>query len=347
MRKGGSVYYLYGDHLPLQGASRGSTSLITDANGSSVSETRYEPYGQVYWQWGATQTDFGYTGQRLDGFGLMDYNARFYDPYLARFIQADTIIPQPGNPQAWDRYSYTYNNPVNYTDSTGHSVCDEYGNCYMKYGERIPNKSKTMPNINIIYSGVPFIDVIRYPTNGGNVTTNFGSHNTCDYGNYKNIGKGGYSKEDYLADWGIHPGVDIGKPENDTNIYSIYPGIVVFVGEDDKNGGNKVVIRHFYNGKSYYSMYYHLASSAVEVGDMVNRGYVVGVMGNTGTSDLHLHFEVRTQSGVGSQNNSSVFVFPGAASQWWANSASELQSNWIDISPRFGGYDDFMPVEWR
>jgi len=37
--------------------------------------------------------------------GLMDYNARMYDPLLARFIQPDTIIPSESSPQSWNRYS--------------------------------------------------------------------------------------------------------------------------------------------------------------------------------------------------------------------------------------------------
>ncbi|HXF83850.1 MAG TPA: RHS repeat-associated core domain-containing protein, partial [Anaerolineales bacterium] len=48
-----------------------------------------------------TQTDFGYTGQRaLPDTGLMDYKARFYSPSLGRFLSADTIVPEAGNPQA-------------------------------------------------------------------------------------------------------------------------------------------------------------------------------------------------------------------------------------------------------
>ncbi len=115
MRQGSTISYLYGDHL-------GSTSLVADAAGATLTETRYEPYGQPYWQWGATRTDFGFTGQRLDGFGLMDYNARYYSSTLGRFISPDTIIPQPGSPLAWDRYSYTNNNPVNGVDPSGHWV---------------------------------------------------------------------------------------------------------------------------------------------------------------------------------------------------------------------------------
>ena len=53
-----------------------------------------------------------------EGFGLMFYNARFYDPALGRFTSADTIVP--GGVQGWDRYAYTNNNPVLYNDPSGH-----------------------------------------------------------------------------------------------------------------------------------------------------------------------------------------------------------------------------------
>ena len=64
-------------------------------------------------------TDMGYTGQK-SLMGLMDYHARFYDPGLARFISADPIVPNPGNSMSWDRFAYTLNNPMRFTDPTGH-----------------------------------------------------------------------------------------------------------------------------------------------------------------------------------------------------------------------------------
>ncbi len=54
----------------------------------------------------------------------MYYNARWYDPQLGRFTQVDTIIPGAGNLSAWDRYAYTLNNPLRYTDPSGHMVDD-------------------------------------------------------------------------------------------------------------------------------------------------------------------------------------------------------------------------------
>ena len=47
------------------------------------------------------------------------------DPYLNHFTQPDTILPDPYNSQDWDRYAYARNNPVNYTDQSGH-----FPNCF-------------------------------------------------------------------------------------------------------------------------------------------------------------------------------------------------------------------------
>jgi len=89
MRKGnpGAVSYLLGDHL-------GSTSLTANSSGSKVAELRYYPYGETRYTSGTTPTSYQFTGQRNDSsIGLYFYNARYYDPALGRFIQADTIVP--------------------------------------------------------------------------------------------------------------------------------------------------------------------------------------------------------------------------------------------------------------
>ena len=72
----------------------------------------------------------GYTGHRHnnlgsapDDIGLIYMNAWWYLPGLGRFISADTIVPNPANPQSLNRYSYSYNNPVKYQDPTDNSRC--------------------------------------------------------------------------------------------------------------------------------------------------------------------------------------------------------------------------------
>ncbi|MFC1986548.1 RHS repeat-associated core domain-containing protein, partial [Chloroflexota bacterium] len=69
-------------------------------------------------------------GQRLDDTGLYYYGARYYDVEIGRFISADTIVPDYTNPQALNRYSYVLNNPLKYTDPSGHQEEDYYWDDY-------------------------------------------------------------------------------------------------------------------------------------------------------------------------------------------------------------------------
>jgi RHS repeat-associated protein len=125
MRDNGTLFFLLGDHL-------GSTSLVTFGNGNVVSETRYKAWGEVRYASGTTPTDYTYTGQMsyTEQFGLMFYNARWYDPYLNHFTQPDSIVPDPYNSQSYDRYAYALNNPIRYNDPTGHDVDCGIGNGY-------------------------------------------------------------------------------------------------------------------------------------------------------------------------------------------------------------------------
>lgn len=59
----------------------------------------------------------------------MDYKARFYSPVLGRFIQPDTIIPGATNPQSWNRFGYVMNNPIRFTDPSGHACVDGTSYC--------------------------------------------------------------------------------------------------------------------------------------------------------------------------------------------------------------------------
>ena len=66
-------------------------------------------------------TDFGFAGQRYDSStGLIYMGARYYDPYLGRFISPDSIVQQRNDPQSYNRYAYARNNPLKYTDESGH-----------------------------------------------------------------------------------------------------------------------------------------------------------------------------------------------------------------------------------
>jgi RHS repeat-associated protein len=100
----------------------GSTSTTANADGTWNSDIRYTAFGEIRLKSGVTASGYRYTGQ-LDmqgSIGLDYYVARFYDPQLARFAQADNIIPDPGKSVSFDRYAYVHNNPILYNDPTGH-----------------------------------------------------------------------------------------------------------------------------------------------------------------------------------------------------------------------------------
>jgi hypothetical protein len=44
-------------------------------------------------------------------------------------LQPDSLIPEPSNPQSWNKFSYVRNSPVNFNDPTGHKECDDEKGC--------------------------------------------------------------------------------------------------------------------------------------------------------------------------------------------------------------------------
>ncbi len=111
---------------------------MSDVNGDLVpdSTARYTPFGDWRTEPGTNPaiTDRGYTGHNSNNsgandLGLIYMNARYYVPYLNRFISADTIVPNPQDPQSFNRYAFTLNNPLKYTDPTGHYAVIEEGGC--------------------------------------------------------------------------------------------------------------------------------------------------------------------------------------------------------------------------
>ena len=85
----------------------------------------YYPYGGNRGSAFSTWTTKRFTGQYHEsglpgGEGLSYYNARWYDAQLGRFVSADTIVPDPGNPQDLNRLAYVRGNPLNFRDPSGH-----------------------------------------------------------------------------------------------------------------------------------------------------------------------------------------------------------------------------------
>jgi RHS repeat-associated protein len=113
-RKNGSLRWVGTDHL-------GSTVRVANANFAALDQMRYTPWGVSRDAGTNLDTDHKFTSQVEDAsLRLYWYVSRAYDPALGRFTCPDSIVPNPGNPQSLNRYSYVRNNPLGYTDPTGH-----------------------------------------------------------------------------------------------------------------------------------------------------------------------------------------------------------------------------------
>lgn len=91
-----------------------------------------------------------------------------------------------------------------------------------------------------------------------------------------------------------HKGTDIGRVGYTSSVYAAKAGTVI-VSQYSSSYGNYVVISH---GSGNTTLYAHMSSRKVSVGQYVNQGDVIGITGSTGNSTgPHLHFEV-TENGV-------------------------------------------------
>lgn len=107
------------DHL-------GGINVVTNSSGSPIELMEFKPYGEFarHEKYGGSQNVSweAFTGKPLDNeTGLMYFGARYYSPFLGRFLTPDTVVQSPMDPQTFNRYSYCGNNPVNRVDPSGHS----------------------------------------------------------------------------------------------------------------------------------------------------------------------------------------------------------------------------------
>jgi murein DD-endopeptidase MepM/ murein hydrolase activator NlpD len=90
----------------------------------------------------------------------------------------------------------------------------------------------------------------------------------------------------------LHTGIDFGV--GDTKIRAAKAGSVVRSGFDVAYGNYVVVLHGQYRGRSVATLYAHASALYVRVGDQVEAGDIVGLVGATGyATGRHLHFEVR------------------------------------------------------
>ncbi|RYD51744.1 MAG: hypothetical protein EOP52_06060 [Sphingobacteriales bacterium] len=116
--------YPYTDHL-------GSIVAVTNGVGTVVQRQAFDAWGRrrhvgtwetndswvpgVGFEWLR-----GFTGhEHLDGLGIINMNARLYDPKMARMFSVDNYVSDATSALGYNRYAYGMNNPISYVDPSG------------------------------------------------------------------------------------------------------------------------------------------------------------------------------------------------------------------------------------
>ena len=112
----GDVYHIYLED------EQGSTYSIVKQDGSLSAAYSYSDFGETEEITGGSfDNEICYTGAVYDkSTGLYYMNARYYNPETGRFISQDSCRGSVDNPGQWHLYAYCANNPINYTDPSGH-----------------------------------------------------------------------------------------------------------------------------------------------------------------------------------------------------------------------------------
>ncbi|EIE01556.1 RHS repeat-associated core domain-containing protein [Leptospira licerasiae] len=146
--------FLHPDHLgSIVMATDGLGNRVTGGEQSGASNVSYKPYGEIQREdsFGPDVFRYKYTAQEEDReTGLYYYKARYYDPIIGRFLQADSLIDS-SRPMGMDLYMYTEGNPISYTDPSGHSV---FSSWLSKNGLGFLNFQLTLTNALLILNPV-------------------------------------------------------------------------------------------------------------------------------------------------------------------------------------------------
>ncbi len=113
-------------HVFTEGNSKSTHGGIRYGAAELVQRVEYTPFGKERFVLnGRLEQGPKFTDQPNDiEDGLYFYQSRYYDPVLGRFIQPDTTVSNIHTPQSLNAYSYVQNNPLRYTDPTGHEGKD-------------------------------------------------------------------------------------------------------------------------------------------------------------------------------------------------------------------------------
>ena len=99
----------------------GNTRYLTATNAAVTDTYVYDAFGAVITNTGTTTNFYRYSGEQFDpNLGFVYLRARYMNPNSGRFLTRDSFEGSTQDPKSLHRYLYCADNPVNYTDPSGH-----------------------------------------------------------------------------------------------------------------------------------------------------------------------------------------------------------------------------------
>jgi hypothetical protein len=237
-------------------------------------------------------------------------------------LSADSIVPDPANPQSFNRYTYVLNRPINFFDPTGHKECGSDDECT----DTLPYDPGYYPLPKL--SDIQAIEPVFFglPIEGATWFNGFGANSySARFANPSSLEFNGT----YTNSAGIHPGLDFIKSYDPdcsecNTVYANVSGVVVSRYPGDAGPPN-VVIR-LDNGM--YVIYGHVEGTLAE-GTRVEPGDSIGVLqdqrefdeqGNLKRDNTHVHLAIRKPTSVGEQVYNPLY--------FWADPSEVSDINW-------------------
>ncbi len=245
-------------------------------------------------------------------------NARYYVPSIGRFASADTIVPDPTNPQSMNRFSYVRNNPLKFIDPTGHYECHANNICVDSVTSTwIPTRP---PKVTRLWINPDDVTAIQLSGNT-NFAFNLGTNNS-----------GLDTIPSYSYSQGFHGGLDALATPGTTVVAGIH-GTVAWVSDWVAYTPRYIVIRI---AQYTYMLIGHLSAvepSKLVAGDRVNPNTIVGIVGDVAGDGDHIHVEFWTGKGQTVSTNRMIeppyqYLSPEVKQQFLAlaQNMSELDS---------------------
>ena len=134
-----SSYYLYD--------GRNSVTGILTETANLTNSYQYDPYGNLTSGTADGVNYYGYNGESTNvKTGLQYLRARYYDAENGTFTTEDSDLGTTENPLTRNRYDYTTNNPLNYSDPTGHSLWSRIKSTAKKAAKAVKSVGKKIVN---------------------------------------------------------------------------------------------------------------------------------------------------------------------------------------------------------